>query len=47
MRIRARARFAYLLTQELVRLAAVWSVLTAGAVLILVAAVIQLVLSYT
>lgn len=31
---------------RLIRLAAVWSVLTAGAVLILVAAVIQLVLGY-
>jgi hypothetical protein len=32
---------------QLIRLAAVWSVLTAGAVLLLAAAVIQLVLSYT
>jgi hypothetical protein len=31
----------------LIRLAVVWSVLTAGAVLILVASVIQLVLAYT
>jgi hypothetical protein len=31
---------------QLLRLTAVWSVLTAGAVLILVAAVIQLVLAY-
>jgi hypothetical protein len=32
---------------QLIRLTAVWSVLTAGAALILVAAVIQLVLAYT
>jgi hypothetical protein len=32
---------------QLIRLAAVWSVLTAGAVLILAAAVIQLALAYT
>ena len=32
---------------QLIRLAAVWSVLTAGAVLILAAAVIQLVLAYS
>jgi hypothetical protein len=32
---------------RLIRLAAVWSVLTAGAVLLLAAAVIQLVLAYT
>jgi hypothetical protein len=32
---------------QLIRLAVVWSVLTAGAVLILVASVIQLVLAYT
>jgi len=32
---------------QLIRLTAVWSVLTAGAVLILAAAVIQLVLAYT
>ena len=32
---------------QLIRLAAVWSVLTAGAVLILAASVIQLVLAYT
>jgi hypothetical protein len=32
---------------RLIRLATVWSVLTAGAVLLLAAAVIQLVLAYT
>ncbi len=32
---------------QLIRLAVVWSVLTAGAVLILVASMIQLVLAYT